>query len=552
MGTKLGRYELGPEIGRGNMAVVHRAFDTRLQRQLALKILHPEYARDVRRRREFLTEAHAAGRLSHPGIMTIHDVGESGGRPFMAMELLEGRTLQKKLEEDGPLPVRGVLDIGIQLADALDYAHRQGVIHRDVKADNIVMTGQGNRVKLTDFGIARLRQSRSRGPETDPSIVGTPNYMAPEQVRGDPIDQRADLYALGVLLYRLLSGRLPFARKRTRDTLNAILTERPAPLRPRDRNTPPTLIMVIRTLMARSAVDRYGSGAEVADDLREILKDLEAEAPTGVRVPLSVRWPAILGLAVAVTLLVGTVAVHFHQRSVMTGLMFEFGDSMADMVATETAEDLLLGDEIALQAVVEDMQANEQMAYLRVMDRDGRVIASSVPEERERAAAELFQGETLRETEAGQRIARYQDGESERFLFQSPIHYRDREIGSLALGISTRPLESALGTGLIAMGLLAVTTLMAVLLGAYVLARRLRMPVKVLARAMDRLAAGQRGHRIRLQRRDEFGELFTRYNLMAESLEATESVRDKSRKRPSQGDQPSSADTTQRMRRPRS
>lgn len=551
MGAKLGRYELGPEIGRGNMAVVHRAFDTRLQRQLALKILHPEYARDVRRRREFLTEAHAAGRLSHPGVMTIHDVGESGGRPFMAMELLEGRTLQKKLEEDGPLPVRDVLDIGIQLADALDYAHRQGVIHRDVKADNIVMTGQGNRVKLTDFGIARLRQSRPTGPETDPSIVGTPNYMAPEQIRGDRIDQRADLYALGVLLYRLLSGRLPFARKRTRDTLKAILTERPAPLRPRDRNTPSTLIAVIRTLMARSPADRYGTGAELADDLREILKDLEAEASTRVRIPLSVRWPAILGLAVAVTLLVGTAAVHYHQRSVMSGLMFEFGNSMADMVASETAEDLLLGDEIALQALVEDMQANEQMAYLRVMDRDGRVIASSIPSERDRVAAELFQGETLRETEAGQRIARYREGDAERFLFQSPIRYREREIGSLALGISTTPLESALGTGLIAMGLLAATTLMAVLLGAYVLARRLRLPVRVLARAMDRLAAGHRGHRIRLQRRDEFGELFTRYNLMAESLEATEAVRDKSRKKSSNDGEQSPADTTQRMRRPR-
>lgn len=551
MGQRLGRYELGPEIGRGNMAVVHRAFDTRLQRQLALKILHPEYARDVRRRREFLTEAHAAGRLSHPGIMTIHDVGESGGRPFMAMELLEGRTLQKKLEEDGPLPVREVLDIGIQLADALDYAHRQGVIHRDVKADNIVMTGQGSRVKLTDFGIARLRQSRPTGPETDPSIVGTPNYMAPEQIRGDRIDERADLYALGVLLYRLLSGRLPFARKRTRDTLKAILTERPAPLRPRDRDTPSTLIAVIWTLMARSPADRYGSGAELADDLREILRDLEAEASTAVRIPLSVRWPAILGLAVAVTLLVGTVAVHYHQRSVMTGLMFDFGDSMADMVASETAEDLLLGDEIALQAVVEDMQANEQMAYLRVMDRDDRVIASSVPSERDRAAAELFQGETLRETDAGQRIARYQDGEAERFLFQSPIRYREREIGSVALGVSTTSLESALGTGLIAMGLLAATTLMAVLLGAYVMARRLRLPVRVLVRAMDRLAAGHRGHRIRLQRRDEFGELFTRYNLMAESLEATEAVRDKSRKKSSNDEGQSPADTTQRMRRPR-
>lgn len=550
MAAHLGRYELGPEIGRGNMAVVHRAFDGRLQRQLALKILHPEFARDKRYRREFLTEAHAAGRLSHPGIMTIHDVGESDGRPFMAMELLEGRTLQQKLEEEGPLPAAEVLVIGIQLAEALDYAHEKGVIHRDVKADNIVVTGRDGRVKLTDFGIARLRQARSTAEPTDESIVGTPNYMAPEQVRGEAVDGRADLYALGVLMYRLFSGRLPFARRSTRDTLQAILRERPARLKPRDPETPAALRSVIGVLMSRAPADRYRTGAELAADLREILRDLEADQRLAPRVPLSIRWPVALGIAVALTLLVGTVAVHYHQRSVMTGLMFDFGRSMSAIIANEAAEDMLLGDYVAVQAMVQDMQGNRQMAYLRLVDRDGTVVVSSETDERGRAAESLFQGETLAERDGGERVARYEAGASERFLFQAPVVYQDRRIGSLALGVETEALQSALGTGLVAMGALAVTTLMAVLLGAYVLSRRLRLPLRVLGNALDRLAAGERGHRIRLRRRDEFGELFARYNLMAESLEASENAGAAGRKQERAGEA-GSGEGTRRLPRDR-
>jgi len=530
MSLTLGRYELGPEIGRGNMAVVHRAFDPRLQRQLAVKILHAEFSGEKRHRRAFLAEAHASGRLSHPAITTIHDVGESNGKPFMAMELLEGATLQQRLDSEGPLSAREVVEIGIQLAEALDYAHRSGVVHRDVKPENVVMTGQGSRVKLTDFGIARLLQEGKEEGAVASAVVGTPNYMAPEQIRDEEIDGRADIYALGVVMYRLLSGRLPFARGTTRETLNAILSHQAPRLRARDEQTPAALIAIVETLMSRLPADRYQTGGELADDLRQVQLEMDSQQRSdGWRMPLTVKLPAILGLGVALILVLGSVSVYYHQRAVMTNLVFDYGGSLTEVIATEAAEDLLLGDEVAVQAMVEDMARNRQMEYLRIVDRHGQVVASSEVTEQGMLADALFTGDVIAGGEAGEQVGRYRDDGAERFLFQGPIVYRDREIGELALGVSARPLAGALRTSLFAMGALMLATILTVLAGAYVLTRRLSLPLRVLGSGLDRVAAGDYGYRIRMKRRDEFGECFARYNLMAESLEDSQQDADKER-----------------------
>lgn len=520
MPGRIGRYELGQEIGRGNMATVYRAFDPRLQRQVAIKLLRPRFARDEHYRRDFLTEAHAAGRLSHAGIVTIHDVGESGGTPFIAMELLEGRTLQQRLSAEGPLPAVEVVDISIELARALDYAHNRGVVHRDVKADNVMLTGDGFGPKLTDFGIAKLRQPESGSETTEETVVGTPNYMAPEQVAGRTVDGRADLYALGVLMYFLLSGRLPFASDTTVATLDSIAHD-PAPtLRPRDGRTPSALIELIHTLMAKSPADRYQTGAELADELAQIKREMEAVNRGRWRMPLSVRWPAVMGLVVALTLVVGSVIVYQHQRSAMTDLVFDYGASMVDTIAADAAEDLLLGDHVAVQAMVLDIQRNRQMAYLRISDRGGNVIASSEPGEVGRAQDELLAGETLAERAGLGRVARYSDDGAERFLFQAPVVYRDQHVGELALGISSEPLTNALRVSVLAMASLMVATVLTVLAGTWVLSWRLRFPLRLLGHGLDKVAGGDFSHRIRKHRRDEFGELFTRYNMMVELLEA--------------------------------
>lgn len=513
----IGRYHLGPEIGRGTMATVHRAFDPRMQRKVAIKLLRPRFAREERYRQAFLTEAHAAGRLSHSGIVTIHDVGAHEGTPFIAMELLQGHTLQRRVDEKGPMRAAEVVDIAIQLAQALDYAHRKGVVHRDVKADNVMLSRSGT-PKLTDFGIARLRQPDSRTVTTEETIVGTPNYMAPEQVEGKEVDGRADLYALGILMYFLLAGRLPFHSDSPVTTLVSIVND-PAPaLRPRDAATPRVLIELINTLMAKDPAERYQTGAELADELAQIQREMETMSPSRWSTPLTVRWPAMMGLAVAITLVVGATIVYWNERAAMTELVFDYGAGMVDVISADAAEDLLLEDHVAVQALVADMQRKKQMEYLRIADRDGRVIASTGRDEVGARQDELARGETLVKQDGARRVSRYGDGKDEYFLFQAPISYRDQRIGELALGISSEPLNNALTVTLLAMAGLMVATVVTALGVAWVLSRRLRVPLRLLGHGLDRAARGDLDHRIRVQRQDEFGELFVRYNIMAEAL----------------------------------
>ncbi len=513
----IGRYHLGPEIGRGSMATVYRAFDLRLQRKVAIKLLRPRFAREERYRQDFLTEAHAAGRLTHPGIVTIHDVGAYEGTPFIAMELLHGRTLQGRVDEKGAMRAAEVVDIAIQLARALDYAHRKGVVHRDVKADNVMQSRSGA-PKLTDFGIAKLRQPDAGTVTTEETIVGTPNYMAPEQVAGGEVDGRADLYALGILMYFLLTARLPFASDSPVGTLESIMND-PAPaLRPRDAATPRVLIELVHTLMAKDPAKRYQTGAELADELAQIQREMESMSPSRWRMPLTVRWPAVMGLAVAVTLVVGAAIVYRYQRAAMTEVVFDYGASMVDTIGSDAAEDLLLGDYVAVQAMVVDMQQHRQMAYLRIADRDGKVIASSRQEEVGAAQQDLAEKETLVKQEGVRRVARYSDAEGEYFLFEAPVIYGDQRIGDLTLGISREPLNHALTVSLLAMLSLMVATVITVMAVMWVLSWRLRVPLRLLGRGLDRAARGDLDHRIRVQRQDELGELFARFNIMAEAL----------------------------------
>lgn len=520
MSRHLGRYELAEEIGRGAMAIVHRAYDPRLQRDIAIKILRPEVASDEARREYFLTEAHAAGRLSHAGIVTVHDVGEADGSPFMAMELLAGPTLQGILDRYGRLPVTDVVDIGLQLAEALDYAHRRGVVHRDIKPDNIVRMHEGQGVKLTDFGIARLRQADGLPPvDQREEVIGTPNFMAPEQIRGEDVDGRADLYALGVVMYTLIGGQLPFDRDEVRDTLAAILEESPPPLRGGDDATPPALVDMIRTLMAKDPAARYATGAELAQDLRQVARELETRDQSRVRMPLHIRWPLIMSAAVGVIMILAGVAVHWHQRVAMTGVVLDYGTTLAQNLATETAEDILLGDAAAIQATVADMERNRHMAYMRIADRDGRVVASTNTDEvGTNSSARQGDAELLVEN-AGGHVFRQTRSDGDRFLFVTPVTYSGQRVGELAMAVPDTPLVDALRTTQIALAALVVATLLTVLLAAYVVARRLGLPVRVLTNALDQVRRGRLAYRIRLSRSDEFALLFSAYNRMAEALQ---------------------------------
>ena len=265
----LGRYRILGELGRGAMGVVYRAVDPMIEREVALKTLHaelpPDAAGEVRVR--FLREARSAGRLSHPNIVTIFDVGEEGGAAYIAMELLEGPSLHQMLRERQRIPFHTAADIIAQVADALHHAHQHSIVHRDVKPANVVVSPAG-RAKLTDFGVAYVPAS---DVTQHGSALGSPRYMAPEQVLGQPIDARADVFSLGVVLYELLTRRTPF--EWPGDTTVFALMQRIAgephpPLRQIDAAIPAGFDRIMDRALAKRPQDRYQSAAEFAGDVR--------------------------------------------------------------------------------------------------------------------------------------------------------------------------------------------------------------------------------------------------------------------------------------------
>ena len=267
----LGRYRIVGELGRGAMGTVYRAHDPLIDRDVAIKTLHPDLPEDViaELRERFLREAKSAGRLNHPNIVTIFDVGEQDGVAYMAMELLEGRSLQQILAESPRLPFQTVADLVAQIADALDRAQQLGIVHRDVKPANIVVSASGH-AKLTDFGVAYVPTSTMTQTGT---MIGSPRYMSPEQVLGLAVDPRSDIFSLGVVLYEMLAGCAPFVRAGDSTIfplINRIAAEPHPPVTQLDASIPAAFEVILSKALAKKPEDRYQRAGEMANDLRKL------------------------------------------------------------------------------------------------------------------------------------------------------------------------------------------------------------------------------------------------------------------------------------------
>lgn len=266
------RYEILEKVGGGGMALVYRANDLLLHRIVAVKVLSPHYTADDDFVAKFRREAQAAAGLSHPNIVGIFDVGQDGDTYYIVMEFLQGKTLKAILSEQGPLPVDTVLQIGYQIADALRVAHRHGVIHRDIKPHNIMITADGL-VKVTDFGIARAASSATLTHSG--SIVGSVHYISPEQARGGFVGERSDLYSLGVVLYELLTGEVPFQGDSMFSIVLKHLQEAPAPLRQVNPRVPAEVERIVMKLLAKDQSSRYQSASELMDHLQGALREVD-------------------------------------------------------------------------------------------------------------------------------------------------------------------------------------------------------------------------------------------------------------------------------------
>jgi serine/threonine protein kinase/HAMP domain-containing protein len=521
--TMIGRYRIGASIGEGAMAQVFLAHDPSIERTIAIKVLRPELRGDPEVVQRFLKESRAAGILSHAHIATIYDVGQSDGIPYIAMEHVDGEPLDTMLANQGRLTTERVLALSVQIADALDFAHRHGVIHRDIKPSNILITDKGRCAKLLDFGIARIDVLGDVHAEKEVcrtvvgQIMGTPRYMSPEQAMGMPVDHRSDLFSLGSVIYEMAVGKPAFPANGLASLAIQIAQGSPIPVEQEISDCPRGLRFVISKLLAKKPADRFTSAAAVRDVLALELDAMQQDREVRRR-GLPLRTKLALTMAATATVALG-LSVGFvldRQKSTLETMALTSASSMTSFVARNVgvrmAENAGLPtaeqDWLPLQAFAVTAAAQGNVKLLTVADDRGIIRAADNKEMIGKRYVATTTGDSAVAGESGFRVTR-------------TVRYAGHDFGRVDMVIGREALDAAMRTAEILLLALSLFVVLVVAAVGYFAARQLSAPLRRLNKALTDVAGGNTAFRISHRRTDEIGNLFDTFNDLVEHIELT-------------------------------
>ena len=526
----LGRYRIDARIGEGAMADVFRAHDPEIGRVVAIKTLKPAFARDPEIGARFLREARAAGALSHANIATIFDVGEAEGVAYIAMELVDGQPLDVALSAQGRMPYERVLSIGQQLASALGYAHRHSIVHRDIKPSNILLSFDGRNAKLLDFGVARIEDVEGEGRlgQTHAGqMIGTPRYMSPEQALGLPVDQRSDLFSLGVVLYELITGKVAFPGTALATLAIQIAQERVEPIDRSAADCPPGLSFIIEKLLAKKPEQRFATGDAVAAALTRELAAQQDLPPSRRGLSLRTKLPLTLSALTAIALTICVTSTLARERRTLERLAISAGASTASFVTNNAA--VLAADNAGLPPEEQDWSALQAFAVtairdpevrdIAIVDSTGVVRASGDP----KRVGTRYRGPTgeLPMTAAtGAAVTAAADrGAGAGIRFVHPIRYAGANFGIIDLVVRRTALDAALNNARASMLTLAAIVMIVVLFVGYLSGALVARPLARLRRALEDAPKAGFALRISHRRRDEIGAAFDAFNTAAAAVE---------------------------------
>ncbi len=526
--TFIGRYKILEELGRGAMSVVYKAEDPDIGRELAIKLLKHELIEKAEYRELFVSEAKSAGRLSHPSIVTIYDTGIWNGRPFIAMELLDGVTLDEFLYEKGVLSLDELIPLARSLSQALGYAHRQGVIHRDLKPENIFVIDDGTNFKITDFGIAKIESEfleeqlsqSSNDPERDSQIMGTPAYMSPEQISGRGIDAKTDYYSLGVILYQASKGELPFKAINHAAILQAVLQQNPEPL---NLNFEAGLVWqtIVFRLLQKNPDLRYESTETLVEELDKLEKEhLEnLKGLTEIKfVSMSARWAVGLSSFVFLVMILGMVWVNQKQTRLMNQLMYDYGFSISQIIASETAEPLLLEERLTLQSITETIAENRQVLYLSIRDQSDTIISSNNKADLDKTFEKNTEWELVENISQGSVYFDDVSFSQNAYFFDSPISYQQKEVGRVNVALSRANLQQASNSSILTMIIWMLLILLVVFVGIYWLSNRFAKRINLSRQKLHDIRLYGEASALPITTHDEFGRMEQEINQLSQKM----------------------------------